>query len=64
MKRFVAFYGDSYYPGGGAYDHHRSFATLEEACAFAEGVVAKDTLVWAHVWDIETDTIVYRALSQ
>lgn len=58
--RFVAFWGSAYYPGGGAEDSHKAFATEAEASVFANAVIAGDCLTWSHVWDSETDTIVKR----
>lgn len=57
MMRFLVFYGDSYYPKGGWKDACRSFATMQEAVAFAEGVTVP-TLTWAHVVDLGTGTLV------
>lgn len=59
MKNFIVFWGDSYYPLGGFKDKHISFAFLEEAKAFADGLVTDGSLVWAHVVDFRMNEIVY-----
>lgn len=42
MKRFLAFYGDNYYPSGGVYDLLGDFDTLMEAVAALEAKVRSE----------------------
>ena len=56
--RYVVFWGDSYYPTGGATDRHKQFNSEMEARAFARGIrAASANYDWVHVWDTQTDGI-------
>lgn len=49
-QRYMLFYGDTYYPGGGINDHRGSFETIDEAKEFVKNL--KWPADWAHIWDI------------
>jgi hypothetical protein len=53
MKRFLVFYGDDYYPMGGAEDLAGDFDTREAAITSAKEA-QKEHGGWAHVLDTET----------
>jgi hypothetical protein len=55
MKRYLVFEGYNYYPCGGGDDFASAFDSLEEAKQ-ATDASEED---WAHVWDNETQKIVY-----
>lgn len=66
MKRFLAFYGNHYYPIGGMSDFIGSFDTVKEAVDNINFKHEKsgDTddlgkYTWAHVWDSELDIQVF-----
>lgn len=48
MKRFLLFYGDTYYPLGGWRDFHGSFETFEDADVASLKGEAWD---WRHIVD-------------
>lgn len=50
VKRYVVFAGDTCNPGGGAEDYRESFDDIEQARAYAKGLLAGD-FDWAHIWD-------------
>ncbi len=55
MKRFLAFAGSDYYPGGGWRDHCGSADSLEAALTL---VINSDTSIdWAHVVDTGTGAV-------
>lgn len=58
MKRYAAFKGECYYPCGGWDDYHRSFETLAEAEAWADGM--KGNSDWWHVVDLEEGKIIFQ----
>lgn len=55
MKRFLAFYGDCYYPRGGMGDFLGGFDSKEEAIkAIADKHQSEDwSDQWAHIYDLE-----------
>ena len=61
MKRYLAFYGDFYYPQGGIDDFIDDYDTIEEAkeaITKAHLQNRKDDIkweyAWCHIWDTET----------
>lgn len=61
MKRYLAFYGDRYYPSGGIDDFEGDYDTVEEARKAIDKAHSKNPSygiewdsAWAHVWDSET----------
>lgn len=56
MKRYLAFYGDFYYPNGGAGDLLSDFDTLQDA---VEAIKAKALGAdkWGEVLDTDTGTV-------
>ncbi len=50
-RRYVAFFGGHFYPGGGGEDFCEGFATPELAEAYLKGRMADDPMAWGHVWD-------------
>lgn len=54
MKRYLLFYGETYYPAGGWGDFRGSFDTLREATD-AFGAPADN--YWAHVVDTVTNDV-------
>ena len=63
VKPFIVFWGSRYYPEGGAKDSMKEFNTDVEAVAFAEGIVADETLKWAHVMRTSDRQIVHEVQS-
>ena len=65
IKRFAVFGGERHYASGGFHDFMTSFATLNEAEAYAASILGTDikrngydaTVEWWHVADIETGII-------
>jgi len=55
LKRYLVFVGSDFYPGGGWEDFVGSFATKEEALAYAgEKVHSTKYLGWSQIIDLET----------
>jgi hypothetical protein len=62
MKRYIAFYGDRYYPLGGMKDFIGDFDYLDEAINLIETKHSEDgylDIMWYQVYDTETKSIVY-----
>lgn len=63
-KNYLLFYGDGYYPNGGAFDLNEQFETIGQAHAefwLCSGITVHDAgydEVWAHVYCIKTNSIV------
>lgn len=61
MKRFLVFYGYSFYPSGGMEDFSNDYESLEEAIKklklMDELHIAKDN--WGHIWDSNEREIVF-----
>jgi hypothetical protein len=55
MKRYLVFAGDTYYPEGGAREFHAAFDTVEDA---RDALVCHQWGTWAHVFDLETESII------
>ena len=62
MKRYLAFYGDNYYPNGGMDDFVGSFNTIEGAKVAVMVEHSKRTHpphhwenMWAHIYDSKAD---------
>lgn len=51
VKRFWAFTGADYYPGGGCNDAHAAFDTIDEAVAW----IREHGEDWAHIHDMLSD---------
>jgi hypothetical protein len=64
MKRYLAFYGDNYYPNGGMDDFVGSYDTLDEAKSAVSEEHLKRThpphyswdSMWAHIYDSVSDS--------
>lgn len=54
MKRFLLFYGDTYYPLGGMKDFRGSFDSVDAAKFELIGICPD----WAHIWDTQLDTAI------
>ena len=54
MKRFLVFYGDSYYPGGGWTDFKGDFDSIEEALKF----LSEKCYDWKDIVDSVTKKVV------
>jgi hypothetical protein len=61
VGRYIVFMGERYYPLGGAKDQFVFKEDLGEARGVAEGWTLKSSDHWAHVFDLETQKIVYKA---
>ncbi len=64
MKRYLAFYGAVYYPGGGMDDFIGDFDTKEEAIEFIRATNMKEDggdfeYNWANVYDTKNRIEVY-----
>lgn len=60
MKRFVLFFGATYYPSQGLGDYVNSFDTLDEAKAKAYEIFERhDAYSWAQIADFEEMTVVF-----
>lgn len=56
MKRYLLFFGETYYPGGGWEDFHGAFDTIEDA---RNAVKARDSLPdWHEIVDTRTMSVV------
>lgn len=55
MKKYILFYGDSYYPLGGWEDFGGTFDTVEKAKDYVLSIIVCD---WWHIVDTETMEIV------
>ncbi|MGR3218810.1 MAG: hypothetical protein ACUZ8H_03200 [Candidatus Anammoxibacter sp.] len=61
MKRYLAFYGDFYYPQGGMDDFQGDYDTIEEAKEAIRKAHLENRIddikwewSWFHIWDMET----------
>ena len=62
MNRYLAFFGDNYYPDGGMGDFIGSYKTLnnaKDAIALKEMISSKISS-WGHVYDTVSKEIVYK----
>lgn len=58
MKRYIVFYGDSYYPRGGWLDLKEFFDSKDEAITVAEEL-SLDNYGWSHVVDTKDFKVIY-----
>jgi hypothetical protein len=62
MKRFLAFYGQAYYPAGGMIDFLNDFDSFKEAQAAIEKRNSSDSKwdsTWGQVYDTEKREIIW-----
>lgn len=59
MKRYLAFFGQTYYPMGGMNDFIGDFDTVEEAKERIEEELDDWSYEWCQVYDTQTKTEVY-----
>jgi len=59
MKRFILCKGTVYYPIGGMQDYYDSYDDLDEAKDKITMLEETNTGHWFHIYDCETDNIVF-----
>ena len=62
MNRYLAFFGDNYYPDGGMGDFLSDYKSVEEAKSAIAHKKLKNlsTSTWGHVYDTVNKEIVYK----
>jgi hypothetical protein len=62
MKKYLAFFGENYFPLGGMYDYIGAYSDLQDAIKEIETKAPNKPFgndFWGHVYDIELGDIIW-----